>query len=211
MTGPDLDAAVLEFRQKQRRTTVVLFVVVTVALVATISILAYLSHKSRQAEARAEAQKEQLDQLAAQAHLRWDMRTERPLDPVEILQGISGNTQKEVIGAAILLYKQNPPIPFTWGGKSPETGFDSSGFIAYPLAQAGILKNPGVYWSGRLRQFLKPIPIEEKLPGDVVFYPDGVCMFYLGGPDDLSIGMVPGGIVSGKFDLFQMPEAVGRY
>ncbi len=209
MIGPDLDAALQEFRQKQKRTALILFIVVTAAFLATISTLGYLNYRSRDAEARAEAQKVELEQLAAQAHMRWDIRTERPLNPDEILQSVPGNSQRKVIGEAILLYKQNPL--FTWGGKSPETGFDSSGFIAYPLARAGILENPGVYWSGRLRQFLKSVPIEQKQPGDVAFYPNGVCMFYLGGPDDLNIGMVPGGVVSGKFDRFQNPQAVGRY
>ncbi len=211
MSTPDLEAAVQEFRHKQRRASLTLLVVVIIVLTATISILAYLRYRSWQTETRLEAQNSELKQLAAEAHMRWDMRTERPLNRAEILEHVTGDAQKKVMATAIDLYEQKPPIPYTWGGKSPQTGFDSSGYVAYTLAQAGVITNPSVYWSGHLRQHLKQVSIENKQPGDVVFYPGGVCMFYLGGPDDLSLGALPGGIASGKLDHFEKPEAAGRY
>jgi len=218
MTSPDLETAIQKFKHKQKVTRLVLVVVITLVLATTIFTIEYLRYQSQKAEAsarKAEAsaieQKEQLDRLAAEAHLRWDMRTERPLNEGEILLGVTGDLQKKVITEAIALYKQKPPIPYTWGGKSPQSGFDSSGYVAYILAEVGVLKNPGTYWSGRLREALKPVPIEQKRPGDVVFYPGGVCMFYLGGPDDLSIGALPGGIATGRLDQVAKPEAVRRY
>jgi cell wall-associated NlpC family hydrolase len=211
MTSPDLETAAREFMQKQRRVKFTLLIVMTIVLAATIATFAYLSSRTRQAEDHAKDQSDQLAQLAAEAHLRQDLRTERPLDRAEILQRVSGDLQKRVIGTAIDLYEQKPPISYTWGGKSPKTGFDSSGYVAYALAQAGVLQNPGVYWSGRLKQFLKPVPIEKKQPGDVIFFPGGACMFFLGGPDDLAIGALPGGLATGKLDQVRKPEAAGRY
>jgi cell wall-associated NlpC family hydrolase len=176
----------------------------------TISVLFYLKERSRQAQETAKAQTDQLTQLAAGA-LRWNMRTDRRLDRTEILQRIQGDRQKKAIGIAIDLYEHRPLIGYTWGGKSPETGFDSSGYVAYVLGKAGVLTNPSVYWSGRLRKDLSSVPLPSKQPGDVVFYEGGTCMFYLGGPDDLSIGALPGGIATGKIDLLLTPEAAARY
>src|ERR1700686_1621503 len=120
MRSSDLETAIHEFRNKQRKTSFTLFLVVIILLAATISTFGYLRYQSRQAEARAEAQKEQLEQLAAEAHMRWDMRTDRPLDRAEILQRVTGDLRKKVIQTAIDRYEQRPPIPYTWGGKSPK-------------------------------------------------------------------------------------------
>jgi hypothetical protein len=212
MSAPNLETAVQEFRQTQKRVRFAFVAVVMVVLSVTIIIIVYSTYRSRRAEALARAQKQQLEQIEAEAHLRWDLRTERPLDRAQILKQVTGDIQKTVIGIAIDLYEHQPPIPYTWGGKSPKTGFDSSGYVTYALAQAGVLKNAENYWSARLRdEALKPIPIDKKQPGDVIFYPGGACMFYLGGPDDIVIGMLPGGIVTGKFDVFRVPESAGRY
>jgi cell wall-associated NlpC family hydrolase len=211
MTSPDIETAIQDFRHKQRMASFAIVVAVIIVLVAVISVIAYFAYRSRQAAVRAEAQKEQLAQLAAEAHLRSDLRTERHLERAEILQQASGDLQKKVLGIAIDLYEQQPPIPFTWGGKSPKAGFDSSGYVVYTLAQAGVLTHPDVYWSGLLQKTLRPVAIEKRQPGDIVFYSGGACMFYLGGQDDLNIGMLPGGIATGKFDLFGKPEEVGRY
>lgn len=211
MSSPELDKAIIEYRRSQRRVAFGVITAVLIALAATISILAYVHIRARRAEALAQQREEQFQELAAAAHLRWDMRTERRLNRSEILNGVSGDLQKKVIGTAIDLYEQKPPIPYTWGGKSPKTGFDSSGYIAYALSQAGVPINPSTFWSERLRQYLKPIRIDKRQPGDVIFYPSGTCMFYLGGADDLSIGAIPGGIATGRFEQFATPEAVGRY
>lgn len=202
----DLEA----FKRKRRRTSLILLVVTVLVLGTAISILFYFKERSRQAVDTAKTQADQATQLAAEA-VKSEMRTERKLDRTEILKLVSGDRQKKAIEIAIDLYEKKPPIGYTWGGKSPADGFDSSGYVAYVLAQVGVLKNPSAYWSGRLRQDLKSVPIDYKQPGDVVFYPGGTCTFYLGGPDHLSIGALPGGIATGNIDLLMKAQAAGQY
>lgn len=83
--------------------------------------------------------------------------------------------------------------PYVWGGASPETSFDCSGFVSY------VFTNSGVYNTGRLgtkglRSLCRNIPVAQAEPGDVVFFEgtmgDGVdgithCGIYVGnGYDD---------------------------
>ena len=42
------------------------------------------------------------------------MRTERRINRAEIMPQVSGEQQRLAIQAALNLYEQKPPIPFTW-------------------------------------------------------------------------------------------------
>ena len=107
-----------------------------------------------------------------------------------IVNSISGK-RKEAIELALKFRKQG--IPFKWGGKKPEEGFDSSGFIAFILNKVGIITNPEIYWSGKLREdFSNDKNDLNLLPGDLIFESNRACWFYLN--DKYSIGMIPSGI-----------------
>ncbi len=59
--------------------------------------------------------------------------------------------------------------PYVWGGASPETSFDCSGFVSY------VFTNSGVYNIGRLgakglRSLCRDVPKEQPKPGDIVFF-----------------------------------------
>ena len=59
--------------------------------------------------------------------------------------------------------------PYVWGGASPETSFDCSGFVSY------VFTNSGVYNTGRLgakglRSLCRDVPEEQAKPGDIVFF-----------------------------------------
>lgn len=57
--------------------------------------------------------------------------------------------------------------PYVWGGSSPETSFDCSGFVSY------VLTNTGLCNTGRLgAQGLYNIstPVSDPQPGDLVFF-----------------------------------------
>ena len=59
--------------------------------------------------------------------------------------------------------------PYVWGGASPETSFDCSGFVSY------VFTNSGVYNTGRLgakglRSLCRNVPAAQAEPGDVVFF-----------------------------------------
>lgn len=78
--------------------------------------------------------------------------------------------------------------PYVWGGASPETSFDCSGFVSY------VFTNSGVYNTGRLgakglRNLCKNVSAVDVQPGDIVFFEgtmgddvDGVthCGIYVG-------------------------------
>ncbi len=59
-------------------------------------------------------------------------------------------------------------IKYTWGGKSPETGFDCSGFVSYVFRQALNLTLPSSALA--LSQIGKTVTKSELQPGDLVFF-----------------------------------------
>lgn len=59
-------------------------------------------------------------------------------------------------------------VKYQYGGSSPETGFDCSGFVRYVFQQATNLTLPhGARAISRLGQ---AIPVEQLQPGDLVFF-----------------------------------------
>jgi cell wall-associated NlpC family hydrolase len=57
-------------------------------------------------------------------------------------------------------------IPYLYGGASPSTGFDCSGFVMYVYAQVGISLP---HYSGSQQQMGTPVSMNALLPGDLVF------------------------------------------
>jgi peptidoglycan DL-endopeptidase CwlO len=71
-------------------------------------------------------------------------------------------------------------IPYLYGGASPATGFDCSGFVMYVYAQIGVSLP---HYSGAQQQMGTPVPMNALLPGDLVFrgYPAYHVGMYVGG------------------------------
>jgi cell wall-associated NlpC family hydrolase len=70
-------------------------------------------------------------------------------------------------------------VPYLWGGASPETGFDCSGFTMYVFAQVGISlpHNAAMQY-----QLGSPVSRENLQPGDLVFFNNlGHMGIYIGG------------------------------
>ncbi len=70
-------------------------------------------------------------------------------------------------------------IPYRWGGASPATGFDCSGFVMYVYAQVGVsLPHHAASQYG----YGVPVPKDQLQPGDLVFF-DGLGHngIYIGG------------------------------
>lgn len=59
-------------------------------------------------------------------------------------------------------------IPYTWGGSTPETGFDCSGFVQYVFRQAAGLVLPRSSFD-QIRQGVA-VEREDLRPGDLVFF-----------------------------------------
>lgn len=59
-------------------------------------------------------------------------------------------------------------VPYTWGGSSPETGFDCSGFVQYVFRQAAGLVLPRSSFD-QIRQGTS-VARDDLQPGDLVFF-----------------------------------------
>lgn len=70
---------------------------------------------------------------------------------------------------------------YVWGGKSPSTGFDCSGFVSWAYGESG-QSLPST--TSALRGVGTKIPFSQAQPGDLVFFdtykPDGHVAIYLG-------------------------------
>lgn len=77
--------------------------------------------------------------------------------------------------------------PYVWGGDSPETSFDCSGFVSYVFTNSGV-RNVGRLGATSLYGVCQKITPEEAKPGDLVFFEktisgvDGIthCGIYVG-------------------------------
>ncbi len=66
---------------------------------------------------------------------------------------------------------------YRYGGKSPETGFDCSGFTGYVFSQHGIpVSGP----SNQLAQLGRPKSMNQLMPGDLVFFGDKSKISHVG-------------------------------
>ena len=58
--------------------------------------------------------------------------------------------------------------PYKFGGNSPDTGFDCSGFVRYVFSQAADLTLP--HGARAISQLGKTISVDQLQPGDLVFF-----------------------------------------
>ena len=59
--------------------------------------------------------------------------------------------------------------PYVWGGSSPSTSFDCSGFVTWVLNQSGVYPMSRTTAQGIFNQSAK-IPPSEARPGDIIFF-----------------------------------------
>ncbi|MBR1634346.1 MAG: C40 family peptidase [Lachnospiraceae bacterium] len=60
--------------------------------------------------------------------------------------------------------------PYVWGGSSPSTSFDCSGFVSWVVNNSGNGWNVGRQTAEGLRRLCTPVPAEDARPGDLVFF-----------------------------------------
>lgn len=58
---------------------------------------------------------------------------------------------------------------YVWGGSSPSTGFDCSGFVCWVINHSGV-GSVGRTTAEGLRQWTNTIPASERQPGDIIFF-----------------------------------------
>ncbi len=60
-------------------------------------------------------------------------------------------------------------MPYVWGGSSPATSFDCSGFVSYVFTNSGVC-NMGRLTAQGIYNICTPVSPEEARPGDIIFF-----------------------------------------
>ena len=122
------------------------------------------------AEARARAQ---AAELASQA------TAQQPYDEAVVVPTYDPNLPGPRYGHVVGIALQYLGIPYVWGGSSPSTGFDCSGFIMYVFAQVGVSLP---HHAASQYSYGTPVPREQLAAGDLVFFSGlGHAGIYIGG------------------------------
>jgi cell wall-associated NlpC family hydrolase len=124
-----------------------------------------------QARARAQAQ-----QLAVQAQQDTAQAT---YDDSYVAPAYDADLPAARYSHVVPIALQYLGIPYVWGGSSPSTGFDCSGFIMYVFAQIGVSLP---HHAASQFAYGTPVSQDQLAPGDLVFF-DGLghAGIYIGG------------------------------
>ena len=125
------------------------------------------------AAARARAQAQELAALSPQDTAQPTYDT--PLVDDSYTTDVPAARYSHVVPIAL----QYLGIPYVWGGSSPSTGFDCSGFTMYVFAQIGVSLP---HHAASQFAYGTPVSREQLAPGDLVFF-DGLghMGIYIGG------------------------------
>ena len=126
---------------------------------------------AEQARARAQAQ-----QLAAQLQQDTVQETYEPSFATPTYDAdVPAARYSHVVPIAL----QYLGVPYVWGGSSPSTGFDCSGFIMYVFAQVGVSLP---HHAASQFSYGTPVSREQLAAGDLVFFNGlGHAGIYIGG------------------------------
>jgi len=126
---------------------------------------------AEQARARAQAQ-----QLALQ--LQQDT-VQETYDPSFATPTYDADVPAARYSHVVPIALQYLGVPYVWGGSSPSTGFDCSGFIMFVFAQVGVYLP---HHAASQFSYGTPVSREQLAPGDLVFF-DGLghAGIYIGG------------------------------
>jgi cell wall-associated NlpC family hydrolase len=112
------------------------------------------------AQARAEAQAAQ-----AAAHATQDIA--QTYEPSYAQPVYDPNAPAPRYGQVVGIALQYLGIPYVWGGSSPSTGFDCSGFTSYVFAQVGVSLP---HHAASQFSYGTPISWDQIAAGDLVFF-----------------------------------------
>jgi cell wall-associated NlpC family hydrolase len=131
------------------------------------------SVKDEIAEMRAEEQRrqvalaEQARARAQAAELASQATAQQTYDTALVVPTYDPNLPAPRYGHVVGIALQYLGIPYVWGGSSPSTGFDCSGFSMYVFAQVGVsLPHHAASQYG----YGTPVPYDQIAAGDLVFF-----------------------------------------
>ena len=131
------------------------------------------SVKDEIAEIRAEEQRQQAA-LAAQARARAqaaelaaEATSQQTYDTAVVVPTYDPNLPAPRYSHVVGIALQYLGVPYVWGGSSPSTGFDCSGFIMYVFAQVGVSLP---HHAASQYSYGTPVPFDQIAAGDLVFF-----------------------------------------
>jgi peptidoglycan DL-endopeptidase CwlO len=125
------------------------------------------------AQARARAQ---AAALAAQIEQN---ATQEAYDAATFEPAYDPNVPAPRYGSVVAIALQYLGVPYVWGGSSPSTGFDCSGFTSYVFAQIGVSLP---HHAASQFAYGTPVSWDQLAPGDLVFFSGlGHVGIYIGG------------------------------
>jgi len=132
----------------------------------------------RQAALAAQAQAQAQAAIAAQ-QAQQDVLEQVAIEPTYDAPSYDPNLPAPRYGQVVGIALQYLGIPYVWGGSSPSTGFDCSGFVMYVFAQLGVSLP---HHAASIYGYGTPVPFEQLAPGDLVFFSGlGHMGIYIGG------------------------------
>ena len=120
----------------------------------------------RQAALAAQARAQAQAAIAAQ-QAQQDVLDQAAIAPTYEEPSYDPNLPAPRYGQVVGIALQYLGIPYVWGGSSPSTGFDCSGFVMYVFAQLGVSlphHAASIYGYGTY------VPRDQLAPGDLVFF-----------------------------------------
>ena len=131
------------------------------------------------ASIKSEIDRLQREEAARQARLEAAARNRIDSQPVSSGGGGGGGNPSGHYSGVVGIAMRYLGIPYQWGGASPSTGFDCSGFTMYVFAQVGVsLPHNAAMQYG----MGSPVGREFLQPGDLVFFNGlGHVGIYIGG------------------------------
>jgi cell wall-associated NlpC family hydrolase len=117
-----------------------------------------------QARARAEAIR-----LAAE-RAQHQVAAQAAVNASHVEPAYNPNVPAPQYGNVVSIAMQYLGVPYVWGGASPSTGFDCSGFVMYVFAQIGVSLP---HHAASQYNYGVPVSRDQLAPGDLVFF-DGL-------------------------------------
>ena len=131
------------------------------------------SVKDEIAEMRAEEQRrqaalaEQARARAQAAQLASQATAQESYDTAVVVPTYDADLPAARYGGVVGIALQYLGIPYVWGGSSPSTGFDCSGFTSYVFAQVGVSLP---HHAASQYSMGTPVSYDQLAPGDLVFF-----------------------------------------